>query len=440
MNEKCLRICLFFISLSFLLEAGNSTSLKRHPIRYIYLTWQKDTSTTITINAHNFSPSKDIKIFYDTESRKNDPSQYRYKNSNEGQKTSCFPDGRYLHRLELSRLDPNQTYYFIIGNEKFGFSEEKKFSLIPNTEKTLHFVQGGDWEVSDEAIGITRQAALQNPMAALIGGDYPCWASNISDYKKWDAWLDMYCENMLSPEGKLIPMILAIGNHEVEQNFNSSLKKIPFFLELFPQDPQGKTYFSRRLGAHTVLFVLDSGHAANHEGEQTKWLENEMEQSKEIPIKLAMYHIPIYPSVRFSSKDLAYHAFYQLLSIRGDGDVAMRMFSPLSEKGKNFWLPVFDKYHLTAAFEHHDHALKRTFPLFKDSIHPKGSVYLGDGGWGCQLQYPAIQAYFRPYFAKTMSKVHFFWDVFIFDNKSIQYRALSKRGEVYDEYIQDIVD
>jgi hypothetical protein len=28
--------------------------------------------------------------------------------------------------------------------------------------------------------------------------------------------------------------------------------------------------------------------------------------------------------------------------------------------GRTVWLPIFDKHHLTTAFEHHDHVFKRT--------------------------------------------------------------------------------
>ena len=42
-------------------------------------------------------------------------------------------------------------------------------------------------------------------------------------------------------------------------------------------------------------------------------------------------------------------------------------------------MPLFDNYHLTAAFEHHDHAFKRTHLLRANQTDPGGTLYLGDG-------------------------------------------------------------
>ena len=70
-------------------------------------------------------------------------------------------------------------------------------------------------------------------------------------------------------------------------------------------------------------------------------------------------------------------------------------------QGREHWLPLFDEYGVTAAFEHHWHVMKVTKPLrnnevslfFLDldgwtrlmtakQVHEGGTVYFGDGGWG----------------------------------------------------------
>lgn len=427
---------LFFFSFFYLLPFpcfAKASSSSRH----LYLTWENDPHNSVTINVHNLSSDPNLYIFYDLKSQGGKVWKYRHRVLSKGKKSLPLPDGRFLHHVELKNLAPNTTYYFVVGNKKGGYSEEKIFTSLPVDSDYFHFVQGGDWELTPLSCDIAKRAAAQNPMAVLLGGDYPSWAHHLSDYKKWDEWLDQYSRIMVRKDQSMIPMVLAIGNHEVEGGFSQDPEKAPFFLHYFQQNPERKTYFSRLFGKDIVLFVLDSGHVASHHGEQLQWLEQEMKRYKNLPVKLAMYHVPLYPSVRFATKDLIYHAFYQFFTLQNKNDIAQKLLSPYSGEGKTYWLPLFDKYQLTAAFEHHDQALKRTFPLRYDQIHPMGTCYLGDGGWGCELQYPPLQSYLYPHFACTKGQVHFFWDIKI-RKDSIHYTALSASGEIYDQYIQPI--
>jgi len=34
------------------------------------------------------------------------------------------------------------------------------------------------------------------------------------------------------------------------------------------------------------------------------------------------------------------------------------------------------------AFENHDHAYKRTYPILEEKVNERGIVYVGDGSWG----------------------------------------------------------
>lgn len=67
------------------------------------------------------------------------------------------------------------------------------------------------------------------------------------------------------------------------------------------------------------------------------WLEDKLSVNNR-PNKLAVYHVPLYPS--FRPYDTA-----------------------LSAEMREKWGPVFDKYSLTVALENHDHDYKRTKPL-----------------------------------------------------------------------------
>ena len=50
--------------------------------------------------------------------------------------------------------------------------------------------------------------------------------------------------------------------------------------------------------------------------------------------------------------------------------------------------PIFLFFYLNVAFEHHNHAYKRTFPMKEGRIDPEGVIYMGDGSWGISPRKP----------------------------------------------------
>ncbi len=424
-------VSLFLVSITSAGLCGEEKGATPYP--YIYLTWQNNTDTTMTVSVHSTQPGEEITVYYDTKPHEGNVQHYQYATTEKGFAVPGLPAERRVYHVELQNLKPATTYYFVVGHQKTGFSEEKKFRTLSDGDESITFVEGGDWEITETSDELSKVAAKKDPMFVLLGGDYPRDVRSLSDYYKWDAWLAMYTKNMVTPDGHLIPMILAIGNQEVFEGYGKTAQDVPFFLHYFKQTSTNKTYFSRAIGKNLVLFILDSGHVASHDGEQLEWLQKEMDLQKEIPLKMAVYHIPLYPSVRFASADTFYHSLHGTLTLLDRQDIAVRMLSPYSALGREHWLPVFDKYELNTAFEHHDHALKRTKPMRGGEINPKGTLYLGDGCWGPDLQYSPIQPYFHLYFAKTLGQQQCFWLVTV-DRNSILYQAISKEGAVLDEY------
>jgi hypothetical protein len=230
--------------------------------------------------------------------------------------------------------------------------------------------------------------------------------------------------------------VLAIGNHEVVGGFDQDQKKAPFFFHYFPQANQGKSYFSLSFGENAQLFVLDSGHTASHEGEQLQWLKEVLNDSKEARVKMALYHVPLFPSIRFTDKGLAYR-FVKGVARFCNLPNTEKLYSPKSEAGRKYWLPLFFQHGLTVAFEHHDQALKRTKLLKNYREDPLGTLFLGDGGWGPKVQYQTIQGFFHSYFARLRGKVHFFWSVAI-EEDVIVYHAITHSGKIIDAFTQKI--
>lgn len=398
------------------------------------MTWQHDLGTTITLNLHGLATSPELTIYYDSKPHFSNLSEYRYKLNVKGIKQTQIPDKRILYCAELKSLIPGERYYFTVADGQKVLSDERHFTTVP-LDAPIRFVEGGDWEVTPEAEELAKKAAELSPHATLLGGDYPSKVFTKRGYKKWDAWLDIYEKTMVTPSGDLIPLVLSIGNHEVIGGYHQQKKEVPFFFDYFCQGETKESYFSLECGKRLALFVLDSGHVSDHGGEQSHWLKKQLEEHKEIPVKIALYHVPLYPCVRFVEKDIHYRSIYGLTRLFGGRRKADKLLARGSSLGRKYWLPLFDEYGLTVAFEHHDQALKRTKLLRNGVEAPDGTLYLGDGGWGAEKLYPPIQGYFNSHFAHLIGKVHFFWFIEIEEGK-IFYAAINTKGEILDNFEQ----
>src|SRR5690606_34420824 len=102
---------------------------------------------------------------------------------------------------------------------------------------------------------------------------------------------------------------------------------------------------------------LDTDHTNPIDGRQSEWLEEVLEERREVPHVIPIYHIPAYPSARMF-----------------EGAAHRRV--------REHWVPLFEENGVRVAFENHDHVYKRTYPLRDNEISPDGVVYIGDGAWG----------------------------------------------------------
>ena len=407
-----------FLLIGFILIWLASTS--QATPRHVYLTWQGDTSTTITINYQTMEEAQTSTVYYDTRPRDQKISEYRFHATGTRHKIDGLQDGRTIHWVELTQLQPGKTYYFVAGDPQNGFTAERKFQTIPDGHQKLRFVDGGDMGTGPALPRLLQQAARQEPNFAVVGGDIAYANDMPTNYTRWDVWLDAWEQKMVTPRGLTIPMVLAIGNHEVYRGIDLSatnhaaLAKIGlsttnavFYLGYFAQN-HDQTYYSRKFGKNFVIYVLDSEHLTPLRGQQGNWLDAQLEADRDFPHRLAVYHVPLYPSSRPYD-------------------------TPRSGAGRNAWLGIFDKHHLTTAFEHHDHSFKRSKLLRNNQIDPNGTLYLGDGCWGMPAR--KVDTTPRWYEAKAASIQHF-WRVDVSRNR-IEYRAINKDGKVFDVYPPD---
>jgi hypothetical protein len=138
---------------------------------------------------------------------------------------------------------------------------------------------------------------------------------------------------------------------------------------------------------------------------QADFIASTLQRHKARPLKLATYHVPLYPSHR--SFDIK-----------------------RAVRGRQVWGPRFDEHGLTIAFEHHDHTLKRTKRLKAGEPDPTGTLYLGDG---CMGNSERTVDPTRPYLAKAMGRFH----VWVADLSATgaTVRALSPDGRELDRVV-----
>ena len=389
-----------FLALLLSLFFSQSVLAKSGP-RHIYLTWQGDTSTTMTVVFQTLTPIKDGVVHYGSQSSL---KARNYEKSCKA-RTTKFPGlNRWVHFAQLKNLEPGETYFFRAGSSKVGFSRERKFRTLTSGSEKKRFVVGGDMWIEKATFQLMRQAASQSPHFAMVGGDIAYADGRLSHVNFWDKWFDGWDEFMVTPSGHMIPMVLAIGNHETQGGFNARPDAAPYYYNFFKQDK--RAYFSRKFGSDIIVYVLDSGHTNPQGGAQARWLAQEMKRTKSVKNRFALYHVPCYPS---------YPGAFS---------------GPNAVGGRKHWVPLFDRYNLKAAFENHYHTFKRTKPLRNNKVDPKGTVYLGDGCWG---RPPRKVKTRKDWYDEKLASRRHVWLVDV-EGDSVRYRAMDPRGRVFDSY------
>jgi hypothetical protein len=350
--------------------------LARDPMA-IYLTWQRDPATTMTIQWIGNAKPDGAHVLYRAEGQK------------EWQQASGFDrplpqghDDKHVYIVELTGLSPYTIYHFKIA----GAEGEDKFRTMPShLDRPIRFVVGGDMfhETPEMLQDANRLAAKKSPMFAVAGGDLAYASvrevSGLEDYERWMEFMIRWSEDMVTPEGLKVPLLAVLGNHDVNGRYLQPPSSAKFYYTLFTM-PGKQGYNVLDFGDYMTFIMLDSEHTHPIEGAQTQWLEETLAARQRFPNKFAAYHVPAYPSVRtFDGK-----------------------YNPLIRAN---WVPLFEKYGLNISFEHHEHAYKRTHPIKAGKVDPNGVVYIGDGAWGTTPRPPRTPAE-RWYLAHTAQAQH----------------------------------
>lgn len=311
---------------------------------------------------------------------------------------------RFVYRAELDELTPQTAYRYEVRAP--GVTHARTFRTLP-ASGMVRAAFGGDLHSTKSTERLLRVVAKEGADVLVLGGDLAYANGKPDNVALWDRLLGLLQDALTREDGVAVPVVAAIGNHEVDwtlQN-NPSPQLAPFYYALFaerrPRGGSGETFYARALADHTVLLVLDSRHMFEH-ALQAPFIEKTLARHASKALRLATYHVPLYPSFRpFDTKR--------------------------SELGRKHWGPVFDEGALTIAFENHDHTLKRTPPLKAGKPDPTGTLYLGDGCMGHSERPPDPT---RPYLAKTSADFHV-W-IADLDETGATVRALSPEGKELD--------
>jgi hypothetical protein len=287
-----------------------------------------------------------------------------------------------VHRVDLTKLEPNTDYEFILqGSDKIYL-----FRTLPITlsDRPVNIVIAGDaFRYDSDFKKMNNQIANRDPDFVILGGDIAYtvvkklpFRSKEWEVKRWMTFFYEWSKTMITADGRLIPIVPVVGNHDVPYGQVDPKKNYVLLYHFFAFKEEGAPYRTLDLSDYASFFLMDSGHSYPISGDQTQWLDASLHQKATVPYKFAAYHISAYPSVYKYDKE---------------GPKSIR----------DNWCPLFEKYALNMAFEHHNHAYKRTYPIKAEKIDPSGVVYVGDGCWGASARKPYKNAWYLEKKAKS---------------------------------------
>jgi hypothetical protein len=286
-----------------------------------------------------------------------------------------------VEKTTLTGLQPNTRYdYDIPGQE----GVKGWFKTAATATQPYHFLVYGDTRTRHDVHAKVIEQILKNgiPDFALQSGDM---VENGFDSALWPIFFGI--ERDLLRQTVIFP---ALGNHERDcRNFFD-------FFQLT------NAYYSFNWGnAHFTVLNSDLANAGATQrerdtfwAEQTRWLEEDLQANQNVEYRFIMAHHPPFSAV----------------TRRQDANPQMTAL-----------VPLFEKYHVTAAFFGHDHNYQH---YLKNGIH-----YIGSGGGGAPL-YDVDQP--PPGITQKVVSVENFVTVAV-DGKTIHIQAFDITGQKIDE-------
>jgi hypothetical protein len=277
--------------------------------------------------------------------------------------------------------------------------------------RPVRFLNGGDTMATREMFeAMNRQAALLEPDFVVLGGDLAyengIWAMRVVE------WLQSWTRTAVTKDGRLLPLVAGIGNHEVRGHYNGKVPgDAPYYYGLFTL-PDGRASRTLDFGRYLSLVLLDSAHTEPIQGAQTQWLERALLERTEQQFLFPFYHYPAWGTTKAPKQGTPL-----------DNPVAIAI--------RSHWVPLFERFGISAAFEHDHHNFKRTHRILDGKRDDeRGLLYLGDGAWGVLVRTvpPEGSAW---WLAKAEARNHL-WCIDLRADGVATIRAFDVQGNVFD--------
>ncbi len=384
----------------------------------LYLTWQRDPATTMTVQWQTAGDTGTAAL--------------QYGNLQGGELTTLpahsqpmvFSD-RLVHTVEVTGLEPDTEHRFRLSNIEPGLpSRFYKFRTMPShANRPIRVAVGGDvMHRTEWMTEVNLHAMRYDPDFIVWGGDLAYSDGRPDRVQREYDFFQVMVETLITDDGRVVPVIMGIGNHEIlggyywgqdrgrdsyedSDEYRETLAPYYYNLFAFPGHPG---YGVLDFGDYLSLILLDTDHSGPVEGIQTDWLRGVLEErSGRFTNIVPVYHVPAYPSVR---------------NIQG----------ATSSRIREHWHPLFERHGVQVAFENHDHAYKRTVPIRGEQEDESGIVFIGDGAWGVgeRQVHPADETW---YLARSQSMRHLI--LMTLQEESRDIKVISREGKLIDHYI-----
>jgi hypothetical protein len=336
---------------------------------------------------------------------------------------------RSIQIEHIDNLKPDTFYTISVSKYDWSrneLSHETKYFTYktPNT-RDLKIVAGSDVGNSEYSYDmIDFISSKVNPDVIMIGGNAAFDHNSDSCNRAWDYLLKKLPISIKDTESgttRLYPVMIAYGREEFGRDpFSRAIIEPdmhgPLFQHYFYQNTkEGKfvdvdnrmSFFAQNFNDKILILNLDTGYGHEMKGLQADWIEEQLSKSK-ATIKLVQYHNPIY-------------------SVCEQDKVNNQL---VIDEGLRHWIPLFDKYHVTAVLENSSRIFKRSKILKNGKVDTRGTTYLGEGYWGTKNKYDCKETNVDLH--EKISFYHHVWVLHIDHKKGIEAKALNSWGDEID--------
>lgn len=380
----------------------------------IWLSWQRDPATTMTITWRTESQQTSALVEHGEHSW--------LESETPGSTIQAVEAGKWYHTVELTNLKPATRYYYRVQGTSGEWTSTYSFHTAPTTTANFHFVAFGDngtqYDGTAASQTIKQKIAAMQPDFVLATGDLshadgdrcadrsPCVA------RSWEQWLTEVTQ--FSNERPLLP---ALGNRENLSEVRFDWGEYFFTRSFFLPAQHGEGTYSFDYSNARIVALNSNDVEGLSGGWQYRWLIDDLAATQKT-WKIVYLHHPVYSSG--ASQGVA--AFQEWLG------------------------PIFDQFDVDLVIAGHNHGYERTLPLRSGTmadaplvasidrasyVNPNATIYVVTGGGGIALaEFQDAQ----PAWSATRAATYEFVDVAIADT-AMTVKALRPDGSELDAFV-----